>query len=205
MVLVDPSRIMTEPFPNPLKESVSDLDREMNNVLNSSQNEHEKVKGYQQVLQRYLTRKRQYDGEMFPETIENRKQRYDSEKTTDSTDAFEDRILDVVPPTLQRKARGLINHLKQLAKLKWNEKGEMIYKDQTIRGSNVIDLINDTLRARKSTRSPRGWDVFTEVLKESNVPRELIGNKERWDDIDPVVTTSRSEKKPKPIKSWKKY
>ena len=47
-------------------------------------------------------------------------------------------------------------------------------------GSNIIDLVNDTLRQRKHPE-PKGWQTFAQMLKESNVPRDYVGNKKRRD------------------------
>src|SRR6218665_1985424 len=41
-----------------------------------------------------------------------------------------------------------------------------------------VDLINDLLRKR--TSSPNGWKQLATALKGHSIPRELIGNSERW-------------------------
>ena len=50
----------------------------------------------------------------------------------------------------------------------------------TIANSNIVDLINDTVRGRKKSE-PSGWQTFAQNLKESNVPRDYMGNKKRWE------------------------
>jgi hypothetical protein len=50
------------------------------------------------------------------------------------------------------------------------EKGELKYKGETVRGSNVVDLVNDVLRKRKYF-NPQGWETFGEALREANVSR----------------------------------
>jgi hypothetical protein len=47
------------------------------------------------------------------------------------------------------------------------------YKAETVRGSNVVDLVNDVLRKRKYF-NPQGWETFEEALREANVPQDLI-------------------------------
>ena len=44
-----------------------------------------------------------------------------------------------------------------------------------IPGSNIIDLVNDVVRTRK-TFSAVGKEAFADILKEIGVPREFIGN-----------------------------
>ena len=46
--------------------------------------------------------------------------------------------------------------------------------------SHAIDLLNDLVRKRVSTSAPMAWKQLADVLKEQNVPQELIGNDDRW-------------------------
>jgi hypothetical protein len=50
----------------------------------------------------------------------------------------------------------------------WDEKGELKYKDKTVQGSNVVDLVNDVLRKRKYF-NPQGWEIFGAAIREANV------------------------------------
>jgi hypothetical protein len=61
----------------------------------------------------------------------------------------------------------------------WSEKGELKYKGETVRGSNVVDLVNNVLRKRKYF-NPEGRETFGEALRETNVPQILIGHEDRW-------------------------
>ena len=72
-------------------------------------------------------------------------------------------------------------------------------------GSNIADLVNETVRARKMSDEPKGWSVFARALKESNVPQELIGNKTRWLNAD-NSSAPRDRKTPvkKPVKKPEK-
>jgi hypothetical protein len=51
-----------------------------------------------------------------------------------------------------------------------------------IPGSNIVDLLNDVLRDRRSS-SPIGWEPFARLLAFLNIPREFIHNNQRWDYI----------------------
>ena len=90
-----------------------------------------------------------------------------------------DQILQSVPKTMKRKAELLLSMIKDNNNLTWDEQGVVSYKGVRIHGSNIIDLINDTIRQRKGTE-PRGWKTFSKALHESNIPREVIGNSNRW-------------------------
>jgi hypothetical protein len=61
--------------------------------------------------------------------------------------------------------------------ISWSEKGELKYKGETVRGSNVVDLVNDVLRKRKYF-NPQGWETFGEALREASVPplQEMLGS-----------------------------
>ena len=43
-----------------------------------------------------------------------------------------------------------------------------------VAGSNVVDLVNDLLRKRKT--DPTGWQPFARQLRAMNLPMELVGN-----------------------------
>ena len=80
---------------------------------------------------------------------------------------------------MQRKAELLLGMIKNNNNLTWDEQGVVSYKGKRIHGSNIIDLINDTIRQRKGVE-PRGWKTFSKALHESNIPQEVIGNASRW-------------------------
>ena len=69
--------------------------------------------------------------------------------------------------------------MKSDPNITWSEKGELKYKGETVRGSNVVDLVNDVLRKRKYF-NPQGWETFGEALREASVPQDLIGHEDRW-------------------------
>ena len=63
--------------------------------------------------------------------------------------------------------------------LTWDEDGSVKVHGKPLAGY-FIDLVNDTLRQRKHSE-PKGWQTFAQMLKESNVPRDYVGNKKRKD------------------------
>jgi hypothetical protein len=60
----------------------------------------------------------------------------------------------------------------------WDNLGVVSIKGRKINGSSITDLISDSVRNRRSG-SPIGWRDFTSVLKDINMPTELIGNIQR--------------------------
>ena len=97
---------------------------------------------------------------------------------------LEDRLLESVPSTLTKKAKLLLDHIKETTDLTWNERGEIISNGHLVEGSNLQDLVHETVRARKLHGDPpKGWKTFSNFLRASNVPLDLIGNKSRWNTV----------------------
>ena len=69
---------------------------------------------------------------------------------------LETTVVDTVPKTMQAKARRLMEHLKR--DIAWTARGELIHEGVPVFGSNVVDLVNDLLRKRKT--DPTGWQPF---------------------------------------------
>ena len=70
-------------------------------------------------------------------------------------DAIEEEILE----TMKTKTELLVRKMKADPNISWREKGELTYKGKTVRGSNVVDLVNDVLRKGKYF-NPQGWETF---------------------------------------------
>ena len=80
--------------------------------------------------------------------------------------------MDTVPKTMQAKVRRLMEHLKR--DIAWTARGELIHEGVPVAGSNVVDLVNDLLRKRKT--DPTGWQPLARQLRAINLPMELVGN-----------------------------
>ena len=75
---------------------------------------------------------------------------------TSATSEIEADVVDTVPKTMQAKARRLMEHMKR--NISWTARGELIPEGVPVAGSNVVDLVNDLLRKRKT--DPTGWQPF---------------------------------------------
>ena len=58
---------------------------------------------------------------------------------------------------MKTKAELLVRKMKADPNIAWSDKGELTYRGETVRGSNVVDLVNDVLRKRKYL-NPQGWE-----------------------------------------------
>ena len=95
-------------------------------------------------------------------------------------------VVDTVPKTMQVKARRLMEHLKR--DISWTARGELIHEGVPVVGSNVVDLVNDLLRKRKT--DPIGWQPFARQLRTINLLMELVGNASRRAYIRQATTTT---------------
>ena len=151
-----------------------DLQTQMQNVLQDpTLSESEKAQQYGETLYQF---QRAHQKAKTPSVTPTSS----STSLQSSTTPLRGRILESVPPTLQRKAKLMMEYLQDHPKVSWDEKGELSYAGQRIPGSNIIDLVNDVLRSRKKSSLPTGWDRFAQVLKDVNLPQEVVGNKQRW-------------------------
>ena len=99
-------------------------------------------------------------------------------------------VLATVPRTMQAKASRLMEHLKR--DIAWTARGELIHEGVPVVGSNVVDLVNDLLRKRKT--DPTGWQPFARQLRAINLPMALVGNVSRRAYIRPTPTVTPSRR-----------
>lgn len=204
MLLVDPRWMdkiqQSSPLPDPLAQSIQDLDNQMRDILEQQAlSAPEKAHLYQQTLQRYLIRLNQYRGkplgmvDIKPQEAVEEKEKAEP-RVSEPDVGLEKSVLESVPAALKKKAERLLHHLKQNSDLRWNERGEISLQGQTIKNSNLIDLVNDVLRQRKHTEQPTGWDTFASALSQTNIAHDLIGHPERWAYISSQMQSSSSKK-----------
>ena len=91
-------------------------------------------------------------------------------------DAVMDDAVELMPLTLQKSARQLLERLsKRKDLISWNANGEVTMAGKRLAGSHIGDLVGGVLRTRKTAVPSRG--SFLNVLAEANVPDEFIRNK----------------------------
>ena len=172
----------------PTLKALSSLDRELQDVLNQQHlTTDEKVKQYNQVLQRYVTYEDQQQmaarAPIKMQMVGTSEPSSTSTTTTSAAEAMdpiEQEVANTVPQSMKKKAQLLVKRIKNSPTMRWTDKGELVYKDQIVPNTNVVDLVNDALRRRKRIQ-PEGWQTFARALKETNVPQDLIGHQERWE------------------------
>ena len=90
----------------------------------------------------------------------------------------DEHILKAVGQKFRSKASNLLSYIQRMSPqdMSWNSRGELIYKGDTIKGSNIIDLIRTVMHNNSRALVIPGSKVFEQVLKDVNVPITLIGN-----------------------------
>jgi len=174
--------------------TLSRLDEEMREILNSNKfaNEREKCTAYLQILQRYLYFVEEAKRSMITKSTINpvddvykTNQLHYSEneemKKTEKERMNDSFILDSVPLKFRQKAKLLLNHLHSNAsdRLAWDKYGVISIDGIRVAESNIVDLVNDAMRSRKTAR-PTGRHHFATLLHSVKVPREFIGNQDLW-------------------------
>src|SRR6266568_3205365 len=159
------------------EKTLSRLDEEIEETLNSGLDDGAKALKYIDALRRY-----KYYGEPVPE------------KKIEEKAGAESEILSTVSSAQRHKAKRLLDHLKRDSNFKIGDEGEIIYKQQKLHQSHVGDLLNDVLQRKSTDEGPLGWQEFSSSLKALGVPKDLIENPARWKHIRPASPPRQSRK-----------
>src|SRR6218665_3905574 len=185
IILVEPRQL------EKLKESILDktiskLDGEFYEILHRNMADDEKAKLYSNSLSRYLTLDK-------PSIVTKFTSNDDVQEVAASTTKdIESMLLDTVRKKWKSHASRLLTHIKSIPGIRWSDKGEMVLKNSVISKPHIVDLVNDLLRKRTSTSTTTGWKQLADALEEYNIPRELIGNVDRWNYINDTHDESTS-------------
>ena len=195
------------PFPSPLTKKLSQLDEEMKAILeNTELGEATKAMMYSKVLSQYLDVKRQMQMPQRIPIIEegNPPPNKDVSKIAKpipfvtAPEPSEQSIpgidISIIPRVYRNRANNLINHLRERSNASWNERDELVVDGIPIPGSNIVDLLDDTVRSKRGPE-PIGARAFHKVLEDSNVPQSLIGNKSLVKTVDSAFETPPSTPK----------
>lgn len=165
--------------------TLSRLDTEMNDILkcNTYKDDREKWSAYLTVLQRYLhfadsERAQQY---LSLATTKDIPAQIGEKKKSHSAQLHDSVIIESVPAKFRAKAKLLLRRLHDVHEpdFSWNSAGVVSIGGKPIKESNIVDLVNDAMRARKAPK-PTGRKAFARFLRAIQAPREFVGNEELW-------------------------
>lgn len=171
MVLISPDVLRR--LNTPVKDNTLEtIENDMNKILHAPELEDStKWPKYQQLMQRCQFLQDQLRQPAEISIIEK-------PVTTDNTTKFELEILRTLPKAFKTKGELLFRRLCDNEVITWDRNGSVSINGTAIVGSNIVDLVCDVVRFKKSG-SPVGWQEFTNALSEINVPQEFIGNHQR--------------------------
>ena len=169
MILVEPRVLQNLQTGPPVKDATShslkEMDRTMQDVLESDKNVHDKADAYQQALWSYLNRFEQYKDRPLGKVQLVTQESKPTSVVDREVNSVEQDVIQSVPKSMKNKAERLLQRLKDHPDVKWNSLGEFEYQGQIIKNSNLTDLVNDVLRKRKRSVAPLGWETFANVLQ----------------------------------------
>ena len=107
-------------------------------------------------------------------------------------------IVRSIPKSMKKRAEALLAHLKEREDIiTWDEMGQVLLNGVLIPKSNITDLVSDAMRYRKNF-NPVGVQEFYKVLKEMNIPKDIVRNERRWSEGEKKV----DEKEELNILNW---
>ena len=114
-----------------------------------------------------------------------------------ATGGLEEQILKSVNKGGRRKAELLLDHVKRSKVLTWDKEGEISYRGQKVPDSNIVDLVTESQRAKplKHRELPAGFDQFAQALKETNLPKAYVTNR----DVIKAMEKPGKISTPKPV------
>ncbi len=170
-------------FSHPNVKKTKELDKEIDDILtNQSMTDYEKNEHFNSKLNDYVTNFRTALSTSKREALLGKPTLSKTETFAPSNAAsilLEDK-LSSIPESYQQNARKLINFLKSNDAFSWNDKGELKYKDIPIQGSDVVQLLHDTVRTKKISSSNAAFDKFIDALKSEGYPiRKTLSSQKR--------------------------
>jgi hypothetical protein len=163
LVLVPEDRVQ-------MVEHLSELDQRMQNILRSKNlSEDEKATLYLQILQKYThfsIERTTPESVPEPEITTEEEEAEPIVKT--EQDEFEEKVVSAAPVQYKDTAKDIFQFLKSQNSLKWNNKGEIVYQEELVPRTNIVDLVSDLLRNRK--KAPVGRNVFLNALRDIKFP-----------------------------------
>ena len=158
------------PIKNPSQDQLVKTMEQMSNVLNDNSIPDDiKSSRYNEKIK---------DFTVYADKVTSGNVRTPSYSTTEPT---ENKMFYSLPKTFQQPANILLKELEKFPeRVQWdNNTNELTIDGKRMVGSNIIDLVGDVMRNRKTVSPPMYSDAFLQLLADVNVPEEFIRNKSR--------------------------
>lgn len=191
----------------PIVNQMSSLDQELQSILsNPNLPTDEKYHQYMSTFGRY----QQLRQDFYPPIVRPAGNVQSVLPETNTLPIEQNRLLNSLPKTVQRKGKILLDHMKDNNQVfKWTETGELIVDGKPIIGSNVTDLVHHVTRTRPTAAPPTGAVEFKELLNISNAPQEALTEKSTitrtiGTSFSPILSSVKKDLRtptPPPVKS----
>ena len=158
------------PIKNPSQDQLVKTMEQMSNVLNDNSIPDDiKSSRYNEKIK---------DFTVYADKVTSGNVRTPSYSTTEPT---ENKMFYSLPKTFQQPANILLKELEKFPeRVQWdNNTNELTIDGKRMVGSNIIDLVGDVMRNRKTVSPLMYSDAFLQLLADVNVPEEFIRNKSR--------------------------
>lgn len=134
----------------------------------------QKSQRYQEALRQYLYFLGEFREQSKPQTPITNQQTI-SQPT--ESEFREKSLVQLLPRTAQEKGQKLIDYIGD--QLAWDPTTkEAIISGKKLEGSNLMDLVYDTVVYKKKER-PKGWEEFSKFLDIKRVPQHLRTSRQR--------------------------
>ncbi|GBN03696.1 hypothetical protein AVEN_258827-1 [Araneus ventricosus] len=156
---------------------LNDLDKSMQNILNSSLEEHEKVKQYYALLQKKMNIE-EYNLPWKPPEEPAPLNNIEVEPMLPrKEDSYDRAVLNSVPQGMKNEASKALDFIKEHSNiLKWNDKGEILIGNELISKTNIADLFNIIFTHNKKKTNVAGIQEFLAALNLMNMPKHYFKN-----------------------------
>ncbi|CAL1300057.1 unnamed protein product [Larinioides sclopetarius] len=158
----------------------------MLHILNSSLEEHEKVKQYYALLQKKMNME-EYNlpwkspEESAPVNNNSEVEPMQTETKVESMlpredDSYEHVVLNSIPRGMRNEASKALDFIKEHSNiLKWHDKGEILIGNELISKTNIADLFNIIFTHKKKT-NVAGMQEFLTAINLMNMPKHYVKN-----------------------------
>ncbi|GBM42250.1 hypothetical protein AVEN_234974-1 [Araneus ventricosus] len=156
---------------------LNDLDKSMLNILNSSLEEHKKVKQHYALLQKKMNIEEYNLPWKLPEETAPLNNIEVEPMLPRKEDSYDRVVLNNVPQGMKNEASKALDFIKEHSNiLKWNDKGEIFIGNELISKTNIAELFNIIFTHNKKKTNVAGIQEFLAVLNLMNMPKHYVKN-----------------------------
>ena len=183
---------------SPIMSNMIHKNTQMSNILQrESMSDDQKQKLFNAELERYLELRQQKDSHIPSVRVIDSEGQQQAQPETQLSDAV---VVEPVPKTMRPRATALLNWLKTKPEVvTWDKTGQVKIEGETIPDSNISDLVSDAMRSRNF--NPTGSKEFFRALSKLNVPKDLVRNQERWEQLMGETSSARATPRSPPRSS----